>query len=211
MSAAIVLVLRWRQRIDVCAVLADRTVRWVIRDLLEAVEGDPGDWADEPGHHPLVIAEHVHCSTWTITDARRMLDGTDRAESLLHWMREREEALAALGHGNVVRIGTEPALPDGPVHSVTEAAELLSRDRGIDTGMRRLFDALLAHGWIVRRGQEYAPAQSAVDNGLLAVRPRRVPTTGNPWPQIVLTDPGLTELHTLLGGLDRTVLDQEQR
>lgn len=207
-STPVVLVQRWH-RIDVCAVLVDREVRWVVRDCLEAIGGDAGDYEDDPGHHPLVLADHVNAATWTLHNARTLLAGAAGADELLRWMLEREEAVAAFGYGNVVRYGTETHLYDGRLFTVTDAADRLNRDPAIDTGMQRLFGQLSAAQWIVRRGTEYSPAQSAIDNGLLAVRPRRLPHTGNPWPQIVLTDAGLTELHRLLGGTDSTVLEQE--
>lgn len=193
----------WRTRVNVCAVITGSQIGWVVRDLLEAVEDGPGDYADEPGHDPLIIAEHALCSTWTLEQARRNLAGFEpRANSLLDWIHGREISFASVGLGNVVRLATPDLLPSiTEAYSVRTAAQLLDEDPAISVGERRLFQWLLDHDWIIRRGTEYAPTTERITFGHLAVVPRRVPLRDDPWPQVVVTPAGLTELHQLLGGI----------
>lgn len=205
---AALLPIRWQgHHLDVCAVLEDHRIRWVARDVLEAATGDAGDFADDPGHTP--AAQHLFAASYEYDTIRAFVPDTDDGRALLAFLAARENAIATLGYGNVVRYATSPAYYDGPLYAIARAAEILDADPSISIGAQLLFQWLLEAEWIHRRGGEYAPGELSVVAGRLAVVPRRIPTQANAYPQVVLTDSGLAELHRLLGGTDPSVLNQE--
>lgn len=85
-------------------------------------------------------------------------------------------------------------------YSVNEAAKTLSRDDGILTGERRLFQFMQRIGWIYRDGAgRPIPYQAQVDNGRLVAKPQfhYHPQTGETVadpPQIRVTAKGLDAL-----------------
>lgn len=86
--------------------------------------------------------------------------------------------------------------------SVREAAQILDRDPGIETGERRLFATLVELGWLDRRKRPY---QSYINAGRLSSRPTSYehPRTGAQVlgkPQVRVTVKGVQALHRDLGG-----------
>jgi prophage antirepressor-like protein len=81
-------------------------------------------------------------------------------------------------------------------YSLREAAQVLSRDHGIDTGQNRLLQHLRSIGWVDSRGYPY---QSQIQTGRIAVRTRTYdhPHTGEPQisTQTRVTAKGLAWLH----------------
>ncbi|MGY1773547.1 phage antirepressor KilAC domain-containing protein [Blastococcus sp. SYSU D00813] len=81
-------------------------------------------------------------------------------------------------------------------YSLREAAQILSRDHGIDTGQNRLLRTLRDLGWVDYRGKPY---QRSIENGRLSVRTRTYdhPHTGEPTitTQVRVTGKGLAWLH----------------
>jgi hypothetical protein len=205
---AALLPIRWQgHHVDVCAVLEDHHVRWIARDVLEAVTGDAGDFAGDPGHTP--AAQHLTAAAYSIDTIRGLLADTDTARDLLRFLVNRENAIAAFGHMNLARYASEPAHYDGPVYAIATAARILGADTSIGIGATALFQWLLDAEWIYRSGDQYKPADLSVTAGRLVVVPRRIPTRRDAYPQVVLTAAGLAELHQLLGGTDPSVLEQE--
>ncbi len=86
-------------------------------------------------------------------------------------------------------------------YSLREAAQILSRDKAIETGQNRLMRTLRQLKWVDLHGTPY---QSQVDIGRLAIRTRSYehPHTGEPQLtiQIRVTVKGLQYLHRHLGG-----------
>lgn len=85
-------------------------------------------------------------------------------------------------------------------YSLRGAAQVLSRDHGIDTGQNRLLKSLRELLWIDSHGTPY---QRVIDAGWLTARIQTYdhPRTGEPTlarPQIRITPHGITRLHTLL-------------
>lgn len=96
--------------------------------------------------------------------------------------------------------------------AVGDAAKMLSRDPGISTGERRLFEWMHAHGWIFRREDGRPRAyQSKVDAGLLVEKigsPYLSHKLGEyvaPAPTIRVTPKGMDRLYRELGGMDPMV------
>jgi prophage antirepressor-like protein len=81
-------------------------------------------------------------------------------------------------------------------YSLREAAQILCRDHGIDTGQNRLLRHLRDLGWVDTRGMPY---QRHIEAGRVAVRTRTYehPHTGEPQitTQLRVTAKGLTWLH----------------
>lgn len=86
-------------------------------------------------------------------------------------------------------------------YSLRDAAQILSRDHGIETGQNRLAKYLRTVGWVDRRGTPY---QAQVDLDRLAVRTSVYshPHTGEPTltTQVRITPKGLAELYRLMSG-----------
>lgn len=84
-------------------------------------------------------------------------------------------------------------------YSLREAAQILARDHGIDTGQNRLSRHLRSIGWTDAVGKPY---QRHITCGRLVRRATTYehPTTGDrvPTSQLRITGKGLAELHTLL-------------
>lgn len=91
-------------------------------------------------------------------------------------------------------------------YSVSDAAKVLSRNEGISTGERRLFQFMCAEGWVYRgRADRWRAYQAQVDNGRLVEKVNRpyLNSQGEtilPEPTIRITAKGLAELHQRLGG-----------
>jgi anti-repressor protein len=90
--------------------------------------------------------------------------------------------------------------------SVREAAQILDRDPAISTGERRLFQTLVAIGWLDRTRQPY---QGHVDRGRMVRRVGhyRDASTGElvAYSTVRITPKGLTDLHHRLGGAAQLV------
>jgi phage antirepressor YoqD-like protein len=91
-------------------------------------------------------------------------------------------------------------------YSVADAAKVLSRSDGIDTGERRLFKQMQGLGWIYRRDGHWSAYQAQLDTGRLVekVGQRYWKPIADQWiaptPTIRITPKGLQELHKRLGG-----------
>lgn len=96
-------------------------------------------------------------------------------------------------------------------YSVDQAAKILSRDPGINTGQRRLFEALRELKWIFRDTRygskgSWAAYQAAIDSGRLVHRAMqhndsRTGAVVLDAPQVRVTIKVLTDLHRHLGGI----------
>lgn len=91
--------------------------------------------------------------------------------------------------------------------SVGDAAKILSRDPRIKTGQNRLFKQMGEMGWCFRQRGDNAwrAYQRAVDNGWLSELPQthynmRTGVLEEDAPQVRVTNKGLAELRTRLGG-----------
>jgi anti-repressor protein len=123
-------------------------------------------------------------------------------EALRGWADAIERASTAEKH--VAELQPKAALVDGLIsatgdHAVREAAQILARDHGIQTGERRLFAELRNHRWIDKSNQPY---QSHIERGLVALRliPWTDPDTGecHSNSQVRITPKGVVVLHELL-------------
>ena len=91
-------------------------------------------------------------------------------------------------------------------YDVARAAQILSRDPGIQVGRDRLFTVMARMEWIYRGGDgRWRPYQRQVDLGRLMILPSSHyhPRTGElvlDAPQVRVTVKGLLELHRRLGG-----------
>lgn len=127
------------------------------------------------------------------------------AEALRGWAAEieaREAAQARLAIAGPKAESWDVLASATGDYSVREAAQILDRDPGIDTGQNRLFVSLSNLGWVDRKGRPY---QNHVNAGRISSRVRSYehPYTGEPTlgkPQVRITIKGLQELHRLLGG-----------
>lgn len=91
-----------------------------------------------------------------------------------------------------------------------EAAQILSRDPGIDVGRETLFDALRELRWVHRdRDGANVPTPSAIAAGYLARNDVWVPKSRIAYNKIRVTPDGIRELHRLLGGAVALDLDAQ--
>lgn len=89
-------------------------------------------------------------------------------------------------------------------YAVSDAAKVLSRDGGIDTGERRLYQFMAGIGWVFKREGRWRAYQSQITTGRLAEK------AGKPYirngemhngePTVRITPKGLQDLHKRLGG-----------
>lgn len=136
-------------------------------------------------------------------------------EELLEWLGEVVADLMA-PPARRAAVNAEPGLRElarGGTYSVRRGAEILSRDPALNYGRQSLFDAMQQLGWIARELGIWVPAEQPLEEGWLLrhrvkigyeKRGERVS-----YPQIRITDAGLTELHARLGGIATLNLEDQ--
>lgn len=124
------------------------------------------------------------------------------AEALRGWATaiDRTTELEQQAAVNAPKVDAYTALLDSTGdYSLRQAAQILARDHGIDTGQNRLARSLVTIGWCDRTGQPY---QRHIDCGRLAVKVLNYehPHTGEAiiTTQIRVTAKGITALHARL-------------
>ncbi len=104
--------------------------------------------------------------------------------------------------------GAEPA-----TYSLRRAAVILSRDPALTYGQQTLLDAISALGWTARELGIWVPAPKPLDEGWLVRHRIRVGYERREervlCPQIRITQAGLQELHTRLGGVSTLAIDEQ--
>lgn len=97
--------------------------------------------------------------------------------------------------------------------SVSDAAKILGRERGVSTGPRKLYDWLEVNGWAFRRGGRWQAMQTAVNAGLLVERvtsgyfDEKTGERKQGDPQVRVTPKGLERLRERLAEQSLTVLE----
>lgn len=132
---------------------------------------------------------------------RAAADQAERAERAESQVRELSSSVVALS--GPASSWNELAEAHGD-YSVADAAKVLSRSDGIDTGERRLFKQMQGLGWVYRRDGHWSAYQAQLDTGRLVEKVTR-PFERNgemfaPAPTIRVTPKGLAALHKSLGG-----------
>ena len=152
-------------------------------------------WAKRPGA-PLI--EH-----YTLADAVAVLEHnpTHQTSELLEWMRVQ---IPDVLRDDVIdhTVGLETFCT---AYSVRQAAMILDRDPAVRLGRTRLFEQLERFGWTYRDvANHWRPTALAIRHHLITVRDVTVlPGTraAAPYPQLMITPAGLTELRRLLHAL----------
>jgi hypothetical protein len=215
--------------VDVCVVSNEYEVRFIARDVLEAVGVEPDGWLGAQASHASFASAHADATAWSLEEARTALSpmaGTPLVREFLVWLTARAgevDAMRKLTHESPVRPPVllptvdpasveEPAPPvvDERTWSVAATARILSRDPGIRIGQQGLFDWLHLHGWIDRRSNVWLPTTLMTALGWLARLDRRVPGQHDLYPQVLITATGIHQLHQRMGGVAEIDLDRHQ-
>jgi hypothetical protein len=170
-----------------------------------ATAGEVGELVDDAGQ---VVVFYSPTQVRAIaTDNPSHLTG-----GFLGWF---DEILAQLDTSRIEAILDDVQRPPSPYasknYSVARAASILSRDPALQYGQTSLFETMRrALGWIHRHPDgAWRPSDEAVKAGWLFVQPRSIPGPRASYPQVRVTEAGLTELHTRLGGLANLNLDDQ--
>jgi hypothetical protein len=221
---------RWvGHHVDICAVHTDAEVRFIARDVLEAVGLEPdASIGSQPGHDGF-LGEHADATAWSIDQIRTVLDSMSNmplVRELLAWLTARAgdvDAMRQLTHEVPMRPpvllptvdpASVPAATTSVVEertwSVAQCARILSRDPSIQIGQQGLFDWLHTHAWIDKRDNVWIPNRDLVFIGYLARLDHRIPGQHDLYPQVLITAIGIEALHQRMGGTADLNLDQHQ-
>ena len=206
---------------NVCAVIRGGALSFIIRDVLEAIEADLGEYALDRSHDaPTSYAEHATAHTWTRAEievalGRPALRTNPAIPGFLRWLDERVADLEQVGLDTIERTtsfgtGHRPAAPTPAVpsvstlpqyYSVAATARILSRDPGIGIiGRDALFEQLHKLAWVNRIADSWKPHRELILLGFLLTQHVTVPARTNAYPQVLITPAGIESLHTRLGG-----------
>jgi hypothetical protein len=224
---------RWiAHRKEVCVILQNGQIRFIARDILEAIDQPLGSFDHQPDRHQPYSERAAHCVSWDrdqvntalsplrdlplVQDFHRWLDQvTNLINSYLRPQVEASRTDAAAPRLVIAPEGVtiDPAGPTTNVPgslSVADSAVVLSRDPAITLRTKDLHNLLLEYGWVRKPAGEYLPSDDMITLGYLAVVLRKIPNQFTPYKQVCITPEGLQEIHKRLGGtaaIDLTITD----
>jgi hypothetical protein len=189
---------------NVCAVRRDGELRWIARDLYEALgildRAELAEFKEQPGHSARTVDHWQEASAYPLEVLAPHLlaiaPDRDAAERLVAWMEYRE---GARRHDPIKR-----------VWEMADAAKLLDGDPNITTGFYELRGWMHRATWLDFDGVHYRPSALAEENGLLTVRKDRIPNRDELYPTVLVTERGLSALHQMLGGVGRLDVNPHQ-
>lgn len=161
------------------------------------------------------LLDETDCPAPLVTGAVASSMATARAEPSLAdefvaWVAETTRALTEPDTAASAR-HPEPGVVElaaGGTYSVRRAALILSRDPALDYGQNTLFTAMRdSLGWITRDLGIWIPTDDAMRQGWLLRHRVKIRTDRVTYPQVRVTDAGLRELHSRLGGIATLNLD----
>lgn len=203
--------------VDVCLTVRNREVRFIARDVLEALGAELHEPLKSDPSHVGPLTEHAQAVSWDLNQARDVISTLDTRESrqLALWMADRvaevhawhDEAPETPVREPVILPGVDPAsitIPDAPAQertwSVAQVAKILSRDPSIQIGQHALFDWMHMRAWIEKHSDVWVPNSLMLAIGYLRTLERKIPAQKDPYPQVLITGRGIQKLHELLGG-----------
>jgi hypothetical protein len=213
---------RWvGHHVDICAVHTEYEVRFIARDVLDAVGLDVDATLGAQPTHEGFLDEHADATAWSldeITTVIAPIASTSLARDLMTWLRARAAEVDAMRQLTrevpqrppVLLSSVDPAAVEAPATavpvqeprtwSVAQTARILSRDPSIEIGQQGLFDWMHLHGWIDRRADAWLPTTIMTTLGWLGRLDRRIPGHTDLYPQVLITVDGVHALHQRLGG-----------
>lgn len=203
--------------VDVCVTVRNREVRFIARDVLEALGQELQEPLLSDPSHVGPLLDHVNAAAWTVEQACNVIGVLDTRDSrqLELWMADRvaevhawhDEAPETPVREPVILPGVDPAsiaIPDATAEertwSVAQVAKILSRDPSIQIGQHSLFDWMHMRAWIEKHSDVWVPNSLMLAIGYLRTLERKIPAQKDPYPQILITGRGIQKLHELLGG-----------
>lgn len=220
----------WFVLSDLCRVLGIANVGNVLNRLdedmkssIRLTDGTPGNpnraIVSEPGMYDVIVRSDSPVATpfrrWITTEVLPQIRRTGSysaapeltgpvlvATALIEANKMLEAANATIAELAPPAQAWEAHMSADGDYSLRDAAQILARDHGIDTGQNRLSMWLREHGWIDPRG---IPYQSRIDQGHLASRARTYehPRTGERVtadPQVRVTPRGLDLIRRRMTG-----------
>lgn len=165
--------------------------RWVTKEVLPAIRRT-GSYSRYPAQ-PTALPSKTELAQWVIEAEQR----AEAAEALAE-----ARALPAAAWNELAEAAGD--------YAVADAAKVLSRDSQINTGERRLFQAMAGYGWVFKRDGRWRAYQRHVDVGWLTEKVGRPylrdEVMHNGEPTVRITPKGLAALHRLLGGSGQLAL-----
>jgi len=221
---------RWvGHHVDICAVHTEFEVRFIARDILDAVGLDVDATLGAQPSHEGFLEEHADATAWTLDEIRTVLDpiaSTPLARELMTWLAARAAEVDAMRHMQheapqrppvllptvdpAAVPDTVPAVDEPRTWSVAQTARILSRDPSIQIGQQGLFDWLHVHAWIDKRGEVWIPNRDVVFIGYLTRLDRKIPGHHDLYPQVLITELGIQALHQRMGGTADLDLNRHQ-
>ena len=216
--------------VDVCAVTTEYDVRFIARDVMEAVGLEAeGSLALQPSHDGL-LSEHADAAAWSIEEIRTVLASMlnePLVRELLVWLTARAGDVESMRqvtqqaptrppvlHPAVdpasVDTTPAPAVEEERTWSVAQTARILDRDPSITIGQQALFDWLHRHAWIDKRDNVWIPNRDLLFIGYLTRLDHKIPGHHDLYPQVLVTALGIHALHQRLGGTADLNLDRHQ-
>jgi hypothetical protein len=228
-----VLPYRWlAHRKEVCVVIQNGQIRFIARDVLEAIEQPLGSFDHQPDRHRPYSERAAYCVSWDrdqVNTALSPLRDIPLVQEFHRWLDQvtslitsylRPQLEASKGEVAAPRfviapegVHLDPAGPTTNVPgslSVADSAVVLSRDPAINLRTKDLHTLLLEYGWVRKPAGEYLPVDDMISLGYLAVVLRKIPNQFTPYKQVCITPEGLQEIHKRLGGtaaIDLTLTD----
>ncbi|PPF64568.1 hypothetical protein C5E11_04040 [Clavibacter michiganensis] len=224
---------RWlAHRKEVCVVIQHGQIRFIARDILEAIDQPLGAFDHQPDRHQPYAQRAAYCVSWDrdqVNTALSALHDVPLVQEFHRWLDQvtnlinsylRPQLEASKSEAPVQRVVIAPdgvaVTPAGPTTSVpgslsvADSAVVLSRDPAISLRTKDLHALLLEYGWVRKPAGEYLPADDMITLGYLAVVLRKIPNQFTPYKQVCITPEGLQEIHKRLGGtaaIDLTITD----
>ncbi|CAD5999467.1 phage antirepressor KilAC domain-containing protein [Agreia sp. COWG] len=227
---------RWvSHRKEVCVVIDRGEIRFIARDVLEALEQPLPPFDKQPDRHQPYALRGEHCTSWTraqvdtalssiaflpivvefiawLDEVMRLIDSYQQP-ILTRSMIDPSAPRQVLAPAGVDAHPSNPAVSVPGSFSVADSAVILSRDPAIKLRTKDLHAHLLQAGWLRKPAGEYLPNDDLITIGYLAVVLRKVPAREQAYPQVCITPEGLQEIHKRLGGtavIDLTIVDHTQ-
>lgn len=224
---------RWlAHRKEVCVLIQNGQIRFIARDVLEAIDQPLGPFDRQPDRHQPYAERAAFCVSWDrdqVNTALSALKDLPLVQEFHRWLDQitnlvnsylRPQLEASRSAAPVLRhviapegVHVDPAGPTTSVPgslSVADSAVVLSRDPAITLRTRDLHALLLEYGWVRKPAGEYLPADDMITLGYLAVVLRKISNSFTPYRQVCITPEGLQEIHKRLGGtaaIDLTITD----